>query len=94
MHQIQLSDQLYLEVQARAAEAGFESVDEYVADVLSQELVIGGELPDGFFTPERLAQIAEAEEEIKRGEFYTLEEADAELAKRRAEWIRKNPTKK
>ena len=34
MHQIQLNDVLFQEAQRRAAEAGFESVDEYVAEVL------------------------------------------------------------
>ena len=95
MHQIQVSDELYQEVQARAADAGFDSVDEYVADVLQQEFeVCTDELPEGFFTPERMAQIAEAEAEIERGEFYTLEEVDAELERRRAEWQRQNPEKK
>lgn len=90
MHQIQLSDELYQELQARAADAGFASVDDYVADVLEQEFeVCTDDLPDEFFTAERLAQIAEAEAQIARGEFYTLEEMHAELEKRRAEWIRK-----
>ena len=34
MHQVQLSDQVYDQVKRRAEEAGFKSVDEYVADVL------------------------------------------------------------
>jgi hypothetical protein len=38
MHQIQLNDQLYQEAKQRAAEAGFVSVDEYVADVLQTDL--------------------------------------------------------
>jgi len=48
---------------------------------------------DHFFTPERLAQIDEAEAAIARGEFYTLEDLDAELARLRAEWIRKHPVR-
>jgi hypothetical protein len=46
---------------------------------------------DHLFTPERLAHIDKAEAEIKAGNFYTAEQADVELAKRRAEWLRSNP---
>jgi hypothetical protein len=84
-----------MEVQRRAAELGFPTVDEYVADVLTRDLADEscGETPnlDHFFTPERLAHIDKAEADIKAGNFYTAEQADAELAKHRAEWIRKNP---
>ena len=51
MHQIQLSDQLYQEAQARAADAGFINVDDYVAQVLKEEFGNGFDLPPGFFTP-------------------------------------------
>jgi hypothetical protein len=95
MHQIQLDDQLYKEAQRRAAEAGFSTVDEYIADVVSHDLVEdnGGSAPDldHLFTPERLAKIDKADADIKAGNFYTTEQADAELAKRKAEWLRKNP---
>jgi hypothetical protein len=37
MHQIQLNERLYQQAQRRAAEAGFGSVDEYVADVLQHD---------------------------------------------------------
>jgi hypothetical protein len=95
MQQIQLSDQLYQEAQRRAAEAGFASVDEYVADIVSVDLVDDdrGGTPDldHLFTPERLAHIDKAAAQIKSGQFFTSEQADAELAKRRAEWLRKSP---
>jgi len=91
MQQVQLNDHLYKKVQRRAAEAGFSTVDEYIADVLSHDLHEGTENLDPLFTPERLAHIDKAEAEIKAGNFYTTDQADAELAKRRAEWLRKNP---
>ena len=87
-----ISDQLYQEVQSRAAEAGFANVDAYVAEVLKNEVQDDIGNLDDFFTPERIALIKEAEAEVDRGEFYTAEEAKIELAKRRAEWIRQNPT--
>jgi hypothetical protein len=91
MHQVQLNDQLYKEVRRRATEAGFSTVDEYIAEVLSHDLHDDTENLDHLFTPERLAHIDKAEAEIKAGNFYTADQADAELAKRRAEWLRNNP---
>ena len=91
MHQVQLSDKLYKEAERRASEAGFSTVDEYIADVVSHDLLEETENLDHLFTPERLAHIDKAEAEIKAGNFYTAEQADAELVKRRAEWLRENP---
>jgi len=91
MHEVRLSDQLYQEAQRRAAEAGFPSVDDYVADVLQHDLHEQTENFDHLFTPERLAHIDRAATEIDAGKGLTLEQVDAELAKRRAEWLRQNP---
>ena len=38
MHQVRLSDELYQDAQRRAAEAGFPSVDDYVANLLQHDL--------------------------------------------------------
>jgi hypothetical protein len=43
-----------------------------------------------FFTPERLAEIEMAEEQVRQGHFYTEEEAEQYMAVRRAEWREKN----
>ena len=91
MHQVNLADHLYNEAKQRATEAGFGSVDEFVADVLNQELHEDSENLDHLFTPEHLAHIDKAAAQVDAGQFMTSEQADAELAKRRAEWIRKNP---
>lgn len=95
MPQTQLNDSVFTAAKRRATEAGFSSVDEYVADVLSHDLIDANEKEtpnlDPLFTPERLAHIDAAAEEIKAGNFYTAEQADAELGKRRAEWLRNNP---
>jgi hypothetical protein len=90
MHEIRLSDQLYQEAQRRAVEAGFPSVDEYVADVLQHDLHEEPENLDHLFTPERLAHIDRAIAQIDAGMGLTSQQADAELAKRRAEWLRQN----
>jgi len=95
MPQIQLNDQIFTAAQRRAAGAGYASVDEYVADVVAHDLSAenGADTPDldHLFTPERLAHIDAAAAQIKDGNFYTTEQADAELAKRRAEWLQQNP---
>ncbi len=95
MPQIELTERVFSAAQRCAAEAGFSSVDEYVADVVSHDPVeesLGAAANlDHLFTPERLAHIDAAEAEIQAGNSYTAEQADAELARRRAEWLRKNP---
>jgi|GEM_PF-820253 len=94
MHQIQLADDVYEQARRRAAEAGFASVDEFVADMVSHDGVDDGEADepnvDHLFTPERLAEIDQAEADIRAGRFYTTEQAYAELEKFKAEWLRKN----
>ena len=71
MHHIRLDDQLYQEAERRAAEAGFVSVDEYIADVLKHDFQEIENL-DHFFTPERLAHIDGAQ--IEAGESFTSEQ--------------------
>jgi hypothetical protein len=91
MHQILLDDKLYHELQRRASESGYATVDEYIAEILSHDPDEQSENLDHLFTPERLAHIDEAKAQIKSGNFYTSEQADAELARRRAEWLQENP---
>ncbi len=82
MHQIQLDDQLYQEVQRRADEAGFGTVDDYVANVLKQDL----EDPDNFdhlFTPERLAKIDRAATQVDAGKYLTAEQVRDHFQQRR-----------
>ncbi|MBS0209743.1 MAG: hypothetical protein JSS27_12405 [Planctomycetes bacterium] len=90
MHQIQLNEQVYQEAQRRASEAGFSSVDEYVTELLQHGFEETENL-DHLFTPERLAHIDCAIAEIDAGLGLTSEQAKAELAKRREEWLRQNP---
>jgi len=68
MNQIQLDDQLYQEAQRRASAAGFETVNEYVADVLQHDLLEETENLDYLFSPERLAHIDRATAQIDAGQ--------------------------
>jgi hypothetical protein len=87
MQSIQLNDRLYQDVQRRAAQAGFDSVDDYVADLLLQELEDAENL-DHLFTPERLAHIDRAANQIASGQGLTPDQVNSELLRRREAWLR------
>ena len=82
MHQIQLDEQLYQEAQRRAAEGGFGSVDEYVADRLRHDFEEPENL-DHLFTPERLAHIDRADAQIDAGLGITAEQVREHFRKKR-----------
>jgi hypothetical protein len=71
-------------------DAGYASVDAYIADIVVHDRDETPDL-DHLFTPERLAHIDAAMADINAGRSYTTEQANEELAKRRAEWLRNNP---
>ncbi len=88
MQQVNLTDQLYQESKRRAAEAGFASVDDYIADVLSNDFQLATEDLDHFFTPERLALVDQAAADVAAGNSYTAEQAKEALARSREAWQR------
>jgi hypothetical protein len=88
MHQVNLNDELYQEARRRAEAAGFPSVDEYVADVLSHDFQLVDENLDHFFTPERLALIDQAATDAAAGDVYTMDQAREALARTRDAWLR------
>jgi chemotaxis methyl-accepting protein methylase len=93
MHQVQLqlSNKVYNKVKRRADEAGFDSVDEYVADIITSDAEDEDENLDHLFTPERLAHIDQVYAELKAGgKTYTMEEVSAYIAVKRAAWIQEN----
>ena len=83
MHQVRLSDQLYPQAQRRAAQAGFESVDQYIADVLAHDSEEEADDLDRFFTPERLALINRAAAQIKAGESFTSQQVQEHFQQKR-----------
>lgn len=88
MPAIQLNDQVFKVAQQRASDAGYSSVDAYVADVL-----VSADAKDinHLFTPERFAHIDKADADIQSGKGYTAEQAKKELAERREKWLQANP---
>lgn len=88
MPHVNVSDELYRDLERRAAAYGFANVDEYVADVLLGEFHPVSDNLDRFFTPERLKLIDEAAADVDRGNFYTLKQANELLDRAREEWLR------
>ena len=88
MPQIQISEQLFHHVQQRAAEAGFACVDDYVADMLQQDVDPVWAEVERLLTPERLAEAERAAAQIAAGQGRTLEQFDEELQRRRERWLR------
>lgn len=83
MAQIQMDDQVFKAAQRRAADGGYSSVDEYVADIVAHDLVEDNpaQTPnlDHLFTPHRLAEIDEAAEQVRE-----------HFKQKREAWIQKN----
>ena len=73
MRQIPISDELYQKLLVRAQSNGFESVDDYVIDLLEQEFAEPVNF-DEFFTPERLAEIKTAIAQVEAGESISSDE--------------------
>jgi len=57
MQQVHLPDQLYRMAQRRASEAGFATVEEYIADVVSQDAADDTENFDHLFTPQVVSEL-------------------------------------
>src|SRR5690606_21341019 len=87
MHQINLnlSDSLDRKSDEQAAKAEYGNVDDYLINHRKGDLK--DENLDRFFTPERLAHIDRAAAGVSAGHGLTSKHVDAELARRRNEWL-------
>lgn len=89
MHQvhIQLPEQLFDQAQRRAVEAGFATLDEYIVDVVSEDLTRETENLDHRFTPTVVAHLNQIQEEIKAGaKTYSEAEMDEHFRERANQW--------
>jgi hypothetical protein len=68
MHQVQLNERLCKEAERRAAEAGFSTVDEYVADRLESDFSDAREDFDDRFTPQVVARLDQISDQMKAGQ--------------------------
>ena len=92
MPQVEIPARVFDAARQRAADSGFASVDEFISDLVSQELE--DKLDDLViqFTPERLAQIDQGLDDLRQGRSYTAQQAEVELQKRRSQWLKDNPS--
>ena len=86
MHQVQLNEKLYKEAERRAREAGFSSVDEFVADQLESDFSTEQEDFDDRFAPEVIAQLDRISDDMKAGKTVSTEEIDKHLSDVREAW--------
>lgn len=86
MPAIQVADPLYQQLRTRASDAGYATVDEYVADMLRADLTDTPNF-DLLFTPERIAKLDQIVENIEQGgKLFTQADVDAHFKSRRAAW--------
>ena len=88
MPQVQLDDQVFKVAQRQAADAGFASVDAYIADVVVKGADGDDEDFDHRFTPELIALLDQIVNEMKVGNTASQEEIDQHLANVREAWIK------
>jgi hypothetical protein len=89
MRQIQLPDRLYNQVKRRAADAGFSSVDDYVAEIVERGDQSEAPNFDHVFTPERIARLEQISAEIKAGaKTYTAAQVQRHFERKRKQWLK------
>lgn len=87
MQHIQLSDQLYRQAEQRASEAGFRSVDEYVAEIVEGDVASSLENCDDFFSSEVTAHLDQIHADIQAGaKTYTQAEVDEHFRQKSQTW--------
>jgi hypothetical protein len=88
MHQVQLNEKLYKEAQRRAREAGFGTVDEFVAEQLENDFSEEQEDFDDRFTPEVIAHLDRISDQMKAGKSVSMAEVDNHLSDVREAWLK------
>ena len=87
MHQVHLSDQLYQQAKQRASEAGFQTVDEYVAEIVECDVSATVENHDQFFSPEIVANLEQIHAEVRAGaKTFTQQEVDEYFRQKSQAW--------
>jgi hypothetical protein len=84
---VQLSEPTYAAIAQAAATSGV-SVEAMAAEQLESDFSDGGDAPEGFFTPDILAEIDAARAEAREGKNVTMAEMRLQLAAQRETWLR------
>jgi len=93
MHQVNLADQIYQDAQCRAVEAGFTTVDDYIADMIAHDLEPSIENLDHLFTPEVIRDLDRSSAAAKAGgKTYSAEEVKEHFRKRSEAWQENHTT--
>jgi hypothetical protein len=93
MHLIKINDHVYEQAKQRASEAGFESVDEFISDVMSNVLSEETEDYDRFFTREIIADLDRVAGSVHAGaKTCTQEEFDEHFRKKSQAWRESHPS--
>jgi hypothetical protein len=88
MQHVQLNDALYKEAERRAREAGFRSVDEFVADRLESDFSDAQEDFDDRFTPQVVARLDQISDDMKAAKSVSAGQVDQHLADVREAWLK------
>jgi hypothetical protein len=92
MQQVQLTDQLYNVAQRRASESGYSSVEEYIADVVAQDVADDTENFDHLFTPQVVIELERISAAAKAGgTTYTSEEVREHFQRKSDAWRASHP---
>lgn len=89
MPNIQLTERLYSEVERRARQAGFSSVDEFVAERRESDFLDVTENLDERFRPEILDHLDRISGDMKAGQSVSMDEVEQHLAEVRKSWQKK-----
>jgi hypothetical protein len=93
MPEVRLDDQVFKVAQRRAADAGYSSVDEYIANVVIHDHSEESDNFDHLFTAERLAQLDQISAEIKAGgKTYSVAEVREHFERKRKAWLANHAT--
>jgi hypothetical protein len=88
MPEVRLDDQVFKVAQRRAADAGYSSVDEYIANVVIHDHSEESDTFDHIFTAERLTELENISAEINAGgKTYTVDEVRAHFENKRKAWL-------
>lgn len=89
MHNVRLNPDTYSKAKQIAESRGFESVEEFLTLIINEEAATPQVNYDHLFTPEVLAAIDRAEEDVQAGRVYTPDEVREHLRLKGEEWQQK-----
>lgn len=91
--QLQLDDQLYVQLQRRAHDAGFTKLDEYIVGLVSEDITCEQERLDHSFSPAVIAHLDKLREGIQSGApTYSESNVETYLTAKAQAWRASHPS--